>query len=94
MLVQLGETTSGIRLPSSLGMALAALAGGGIGALSLALAWRPLVHRLEASLGMVAATPLPRLGRSEMAVGIALVVLAGLALGFFATPIPQTDDDA
>jgi cell division protein FtsX len=93
VLVQLGETTSAIRLPSSLWMAAAALAGGGVGALSLDLAWRPLIHRLEMSLGMFAASPLPRLGRAEIAVGLGLAVFVGLAMGFFATPLPQIDDE-
>jgi cell division protein FtsX len=92
VLVQLGETTSGTRLPSSLWMAMAALVGGGGGALLITLAWRPLIHRLETSLGIAATTPLPRLGSAEIAVGLGFVVLLGLAMGFFATPLPQTDD--
>ncbi len=92
VLVQLGETTSGIRLPSSLWMAMAALVGGGSGALLLTLIWRPLIHRLETNLGVAAATPLPRLDSAEIAVGLGLAVLLGIALGFFATPLPQTDD--
>ena len=91
VLVQLGETASGIRLPSSLWMAMAALIGGG-GALALTLAWSPLIHRLETSLGVVATTPLPRLASTEVAVGIGLAVLFGLVIGFFATPLPGTDD--
>jgi cell division protein FtsX len=92
VLVQLGETTSGIRLPTSLWMAASAAVGGGVGALVLSLGWRPLVSRLERNLGIVTNPPLPFLNGAEIATGFALVLLVGLAMGYFATPLPRTQD--
>jgi cell division protein FtsX len=94
VLTQLGETTSGIRLPAMLWMAATALTGGGVGALFLTLGWRPLIGRLETSLGIASASPLPRLGLREIAAGLAFTLVVGLALGFFATPLPRPDDHA
>ena len=94
VLVQLGETASGIRLPGSLWMAAAAAVGGGIGALVLRLGWQPLVGRLERSLGIVTSPPFPSLNPSEIAVGIAMVLLVGLTMGYFVTPLPRTQDRA
>jgi len=94
VLVQLGETASGIRLPASLWMAAAAVVGGGVGALVLALGWRPLVGRLERHLGIVTSSPFPSLGGAEVATGFAIVLLVGLAMGYFATPLPRTQDRA
>jgi hypothetical protein len=94
VLMQLGETASGIRLPASLWMTAAAAAGGGAGALVLTLGWQPLVSRLERSLGIVTNTPFPALGRADMATGFAVVLLAGLAMGYFATPLHRTQDRA
>ena len=90
VLVQLGETASGIRLPGGLWMAAAAVVGGGMGALVLRLGWQPLVGRLERSLGIVTNPPFPFLDRSEVAAGVAMVLLVGLAMGYFATPLPRT----
>ncbi len=94
VLVQLGETASGIRLPGGLWMAAAAALGGGAGALVLRLAWQPLVGRLERSLGMVANPPFPSLGRTELALGLAVVLVLGLAMGYYATPLPRMQDRA
>lgn len=94
VLDQLGETASGIRLPASLWMAAAAAAGGGMGALVLTLGWQPLISRLERNLGIVASAPFPALGHAELATGLAVVLLAGLAMGYFATPLPRTQDRA
>lgn len=94
VLDQLGETASGIRLPASLWMAAAAAAGGGVGALVLSLGWQPLVSRLERSLGIVTNAPCPALGHADIAMGFAVVLLAGLAMGYFATPLPRTQDRA
>ena len=94
VLVQLGETASGIRLPAGLWMAAAAAGGGGVGALVLALGWQPLVSRLERNLGIVTHPPFPSLGGAEIATGIAIVLLVGLAMGYFATPLPRTQDRA
>ncbi len=91
VLVQLGETTSGIRLPSGLWMAVAAAAGGAVAAATLSLVWRSLVARIERSLGMVGTSALPALGRSEVAIGLAVLVVLGLVLGYFATPVPESD---
>ena len=92
VLAQLGETPAAIRLPSGLWTGLAALAGGGVGALVLAFAWRPLIGRLEGSLGIVSSQPAPSLAGVEIAAGLALLVLAGLAMGYFATPLPPASD--
>jgi cell division protein FtsX len=89
VLTQLGETPAGIRLPASLWMAAAATVGGGTGALILALAWRPLVGRIERSLGLMANPPFPSLDGTELATGFAVVLLVGLAMGYFATPLPR-----
>lgn len=94
VLVQLGETASGIRLPNSLWMAAASVIGGGVGALALSLGWQPLVGLLERNLGIVSAPPLPSLDRAEIATGFALVLLVGLAMGYFATPLHRTQDRA
>ena len=94
VLDQLGETATGIRLPTSLWMAAAAAAGAGAGALVLALGWQPLVSRLERSLGIVTNAPFPALGRADIAMGLAIVLLAGLAMGYFATPLPRAQDRA
>jgi cell division protein FtsX len=94
VLVQLGETASGIRLPACLWMAAAAAAGGGMGALVLALGWQPIVSRLERNLGIATSAPFPALGRAEIAMGFAVVMLVGLAMGYFATPLPRTSDRA
>jgi cell division protein FtsX len=90
VLVQLGETASGIRLPAGLWMAAAAVAGSGVGALVLALGWRPFVSRVERNLGIVTTLPFPSLDRAEIVTGLALVLLVGLFMGYFATPLPRT----
>jgi cell division protein FtsX len=94
VLVQLGETSPGIRLPTTLWMAAAAVVGGGVGALTLSLGWRPFVSLLERNLGIVSTSPFPALGRAEIAMGFVLVLLVGLAMGYFATPVPRTQDRA
>jgi cell division protein FtsX len=94
VLDQLGETPAAIRLPSGLWVALAALVGGGVGAGLLALAWRPLLGRLERSLGIASALPSPPLGMVEIAAGLLLMVAAGWTLGYFATPLPASSDHA
>jgi cell division transport system permease protein len=94
VLDQLGETPAAIRLPAGLWTAMAALTGGGVGALLLALAWRPLLDRLERSLGVVATLPSAPLAPAEVAAGLAIMALAGLAMGYFATPVPRPADHA
>jgi cell division protein FtsX len=94
VLVQLGETASGIRLPASLWMAAAATLGGSLGALVLGLGWQPLVSRLERNLGIVTNPPFPSLDRAEIGTGFAIVLVVGLVMGFFATPLPRTQDRA
>lgn len=94
VLVQLGETSSGVRLPSTVWMAVTAALGGGAAAGVLALGWQPLLGRLEHSLGMAAAAPLPVLGRGEIAAGLATLVAVGLALGYLATPATKDDGHA
>jgi cell division protein FtsX len=94
VLAHLGETPVGIRLPAGAWTALAALAGGGAGALALRLGWRPALARLEDSLGIASArvaTPLPGV---EILAGLAFMLLAGLAMGYFATPLPADPDHA
>jgi cell division protein FtsX len=92
VLVQLGETASGIRLPTSLWMVASAAVGGGIGALMLSLGWQPFVTRLERNLGIVTNPPFPALNGAEIATGFALILLVGLAMGYFATPLPRTQN--
>jgi cell division protein FtsX len=94
VLVQLGETPAGIRLPSSLWTALAALAGGSMGAVVFSFAWQPLLVRLERTLGIVTALPLPPLSTSEVAAGLAVIAIAGLTMGYFAPPLPRSSDHA
>jgi cell division protein FtsX len=89
VLTQLGETPSGIRVPTSVWMAAAAMVGGGTGALVLALAWPPLVRRLERSLGLAPSAAFASLGGAELATGLAMVLLVGLAMGYFATPLSR-----
>jgi cell division protein FtsX len=91
VLVQLGETTTGIRLPSGLWMAAAAAIGGAVAATTLSLGWQPLVGRIERSLGMLGSSSLPALGGAEVATGLAVLVALGLAFGYFATPVPESD---
>jgi cell division protein FtsX len=93
VLAQLGETALGIRLPSSLWMMVSAIVGGGLGAVLLKLAWRPLLTRLEASLGLPATIPLPSLGAVELAAGLAVILLLGVGLGYFAVPMGGTKVD-
>ena len=92
VLVQLGETPAGIRLPSSLWTAMAALLGGSAGALALGLGWRPLLARLESSLGIVGPYPQTALAGTEIATGLVLMAIAGLAMGYYATPLPRASD--
>jgi cell division protein FtsX len=92
VLLDLGETDAGLRLPTSLWMAGAALLGGTVGALVLRVCWRPLLARLEGSLGIVAAAPSAVLSATETAIGIAAVSLLGLGLGYLAAPVPEADD--
>ncbi len=94
VLTQLGETASGVRLPATLWMAGAAATGGGVGALILSLGWRPLVSRLERSLGITTNAPFPGLDRAEIAAGFAIMLFVGLAMGYFATPLPRAQDHA
>ncbi|MBN2574379.1 MAG: hypothetical protein JXP73_07425 [Deltaproteobacteria bacterium] len=94
VLDQLGETPAVIRLPAGLWSATAALVGGGLGALILASAWRPLLDRLEQSLGIASTLPLAPLAPAEIAAGLAIIALAGLAMGYFATPLPRAADHA
>jgi cell division protein FtsX len=94
VLAQLGETPVAIRLPSGLWTALAALVGGGAGALALALSWRPILALLESSLGIVPLTPSPWLAGTEIVAGLAFIAAAGLAMGYFATPLPPGSDHA
>ena len=94
VLSQLGETPLGIRLPTGLWTALAALAGGGVGALVLRLGWQPALARLEETLGLVAPRPLTPLAGGEILAGLACLTLAGLAMGYFATPLPSDADHA
>ncbi len=94
VLLELGETNVGVRLPTSLWMGVAALVGSGIGAGVLALAWRPLLGRLERGLGIVTPAPLPVLGGTEVLVGLAVALLLGLGLGYFATPLPKVVEHA
>ena len=68
--------------------------GGGVGALILALAWRPLLDRLERSLGVASAVPLAPLAPAEIVAGLAVIALAGLAMGYFATPLPRVGEHA
>jgi cell division protein FtsX len=92
VLTQLGETPTAIRLPSGLWTALAALSGGGVGAFILSLAWHPLLGRLERSLGIASmSTSLP-LTPAEIGTGLFLLVAAGLAMGYYATPLPVGSD--
>jgi cell division protein FtsX len=91
VLVQLGETPSGIRLPSGLWMAVAAAIGGAVAATTLSLLWHSLVGRVERSLGMLGTSPVPALGRTEVATGLAVLVAVGLVLGYLATPVPESD---
>jgi glycerol uptake facilitator-like aquaporin len=72
-------------------MAVAAAIGGAVAATTLSLLWRPLVARIEHSLGILGTSPLPALGRAEVATGLAVLIAFGLALGCFATPVPQSD---
>jgi cell division protein FtsX len=91
VLVQLGETPTGIRLPASLWMAAAAIIGGGVGAVILALTWRPLVGHLERSLGLATTPALTSLNGAELVTGFAVFLFVGLAMGYFATPLSRKD---
>lgn len=94
VLLQLGETNRGVRLPTSLWMAGTALLGGATGAGILAVGWRPLLARLERSLGIMAPVPLPSLSGFEILGGLAVVLLLGLGLGYFATPLSKVGEHA
>jgi cell division protein FtsX len=94
VLSQLGETPVGIRLPTGVWTALAALAGGGAGALALRLAWPPILARLERALGIVGTLPSAPLAGTEILAGLGCMVLAGLAMGYFATPLPSDAEHA
>jgi hypothetical protein len=75
-------------------MAAAALLGSGVGALLLRFAWRPLLSRLERSLGIVSTLAPPLLNPREVEIGLALVLLLGLFMGYFAAPLPRASDHA
>jgi hypothetical protein len=53
-----------------------------------------LVGRLERTLGITANAPFPSLDRAEVAAGMAMVLFVGLAMGYFATPLPRMQDGA
>ncbi len=94
VLRQLGETSVGIRLPTGAWTGLAALAGGGVGALALRLGWQPLLARLEGALGIVGVQAAAPLAGAEILAGLACMTLAGLAMGYFATPLPSDAEHA
>jgi cell division protein FtsX len=94
VLGQLGETPTAIRLPAGLWMAGAALVGWAVGLIVLAIAWKPLLVRLERSLGITTDLPLALFDRSEMVTGFVLVLLLGLLMGYFATPLPRLANHA
>jgi cell division protein FtsX len=94
VLLQLGETHAGVRLPAGLWMAAAALTGGGVSAVALSVGWRPMLGRIEHSLGIAVSTPLPSFNRIEILAGLAVVCLLGLGLGYFATPLPKVEEHA
>lgn len=94
VLAQLGETPAAIRLPAGLWTALAALAGGAVGALLLTVAWPFALGRLEANLGVASPQPVPALGATEIAIGLGLLALGGLLMGYLATPLCTADDHA
>jgi hypothetical protein len=60
----------------------------------LALSWRPILALLESSLGIVPLTPSPWLAGTEIVAGLAFMAAAGLAMGYFATPLPPASDHA
>jgi cell division protein FtsX len=92
VLLQLGETNHGVRLPTSLWMAAAALLGGTAGAALLRVGWALLLTRLEHGLGIAVAAPLPFLGGFEILGGLAAAFVLGLGLGYFATPLPRVGE--
>ena len=94
VLAQLGETPTMIRLPTGLWTALAALAGGSVGALVFSMTWRPLLGRLEHALGIVTTLPLAPLAPIEIVSGLALMAVLGLAMGYLAAPLPEAPDHA
>jgi hypothetical protein len=94
VLSQLGETPLGIRLPTGAWTALAALAGGGLGALTLRLGWRPVIAWLEGGLGIVGTGSSAPLAAGDILAGLACMTAAGLAMGYFATPLPSDGDHA
>ena len=94
VLAQLGDTAASIRLPMCLWMAVAALVGGAAGAALLRFGWRPLLSHVERSLGIVSTLPLPLLGLRDLGIGLAIVLLFGLVLGYFATPLARARDHA
>jgi len=94
VLAQLGETPLGIRIPAGIWTALAALVGGGVGALVLRLGWPPALARLEGVLGIAGVRPAAPLGLGETGLGLAALMLAGLLMGYFATPLPSEGDHA
>lgn len=94
VLVHLGQTTRGVRLPAALWMSSCALLGGAAGALAIRLGWRPLLGSVERGLGIAPAAPVPVLGGNEILVGLAAAFVLGLGLGYFATPLPKVADRA
>lgn len=94
ILIQLGATRTAIRLPASLWMALAAALGGAAAAATLAWLWQPLVAHLERGLGMLGTSPLPTLGRTELAAGLAVLVSVGWVVGYWSTPVSGSDGHA
>lgn len=94
VLAQLGATPSGIRLPASLWMAAAALVGGGLAWLVLALGWRPLVRHLEAALGVATTGTLPLFDRTDLAAGFCGLLWLGFFMGYLAAPLPRSGPHA
>jgi cell division transport system permease protein len=92
VLTLLGETPAGIRLPASLGVAAASTTGAAIGLALLGLAWGPLVRGLEAGLGLGSIPSLAFLAPGEIAFGLTIALLAGGALGYTSTPVPDVDE--
>lgn len=84
----LGETPMGIRLPTALAFATAALTGAGMGLGLLAALWGPSLRWLDRGLGLEQG-PVRFFGHIEMAAALALALLLGWLLGHLSTPVPD-----
>jgi cell division protein FtsX len=88
VLVILGETSGNVRLPASIALAAAGLAGALAALVVLRIAWPALLTAVERALGIAPAPTGFFLSFWESAAGLLAAPVLGWVLGYFSTPVP------